>query len=1069
MAKSLSIKKILVIGSGPIIIGQGAEFDYAGTQACMTLKQEGYQVILLNSNPATIMTDSQIANKVYIEPLTVEVATRIIYQDRPDAILGTLGGQTGLNLVVELNKTGILDAMNVRVLGTKLHTIEQAEDRELFKSLMNELDQPIPQSNIVHSAKDALQVAGQIGYPVVVRPAYTLGGTGGGFANSDDELLAIVENGLKLSPVQQCLVEKSIEGYKEIEFEMMRDAKDHTIVICTMENIDPVGIHTGDSIVVAPIQTLTDQEVQMLRDASVKIVRALEICGGCNVQLAIDTQSKQYYVIEVNPRVSRSSALASKATGYPIAKVAALIAVGYSLDEILNPVTKTSYACFEPALDYVVTKLPRFAFDKFCDADRGLSTQMKATGEVMAIGTNLESSLLKAVRSLDMDLDHLSLDAFNQVTSDKLWDIMLQKTDERIFAMMELIRRKISIESISVVTKINMFFLYKLQHMCQIETKIKQVGCDVELLRYAKKYGFADSYLARVWKMSEQDIYHLRKEEGIIPVYKMIDTCAGEFESKTPYFYSTYLTENEAIPSSLEKVIVLGSGPIRIGQGVEFDYATVHCVQTLKELGYEAIVINNNPSTVSTDFVISDRLYFEPLTIEDVMHIYDLEQPVGVIVQFGGQTAVNLANALSSRGVRILGTSLESIHRAEDRNEFEACLTSLDIMQPLGKTACTVEQAMHIANEIEYPVLLRPSFVLGGRAIKIVQNNEQLVHYMTKALNEVSNDAPILIDKYLSGKEVEVDAICDGSSVFVPGIMEHVERAGIHSGDSISVYPVQTLSLKVQETILAYTEKIGQAFKFIGLYNIQFIVDDQDNVFVLEVNPRSSRSMPFLSKICTVNMASIATKAIMGISLQEQGYLSLTQEVPLNSVYVKAPVFSFAKLHQVDTTLGPEMKSTGEVLGSDITFDKALYKALVASGIHITMQGCVLLSVADHDKPKIVNLAKRLQSMGFRLSATQNTADYLIRAGLHVDKVDKVGTGQHDVVDKIRQGEIDLVINTISDTQHAHTDGYLIRRSAAQSGIACLTSLDTALAIINMIEAHTFNLLPIGDRPCELK
>lgn len=1062
MAKSTSIKKILVIGSGPIIIGQGAEFDYAGTQACMTLKQEGYQVILLNSNPATIMTDKEIADKVYIEPLTVEVATRIIYQDRPDAILGTLGGQTGLNLVVELNKTGILDRQNVHVLGTKLQAIEQAEDRELFKALMNELSQPIPESSIVHTALEALDFACKLGYPLVVRPAYTLGGTGGGFANNDEQLLAIVENGLKLSPVHQCLIEKSIEGYKEIEFEVMRDAKDQAIVICTMENIDPVGIHTGDSIVVAPIQTLTDKEVQMLRDASLTIVKALQICGGCNVQLALDTDTKQYYVIEVNPRVSRSSALASKATGYPIAKIAALIAVGYTLDEILNPVTQTSYACFEPALDYVVTKLPRFAFDKFSGADRSLSTQMKATGEVMAIGTNLESSLLKAVRSLELDIDHLKLDAFSELETDVLWDIMLKKDDERIFAIMELIRRKISLESISNVTKINMFFLYKLQHITQIEFDVKQSGFDIEVLRLAKKYGFADSYLAKQWSMTPEKLYQVRKENGIVPVYKMVDTCAGEFESKTPYFYSTYLTENEAIPSTNNKVIVLGSGPIRIGQGVEFDYATVHCVQTLKELGYEAIVINNNPATVSTDFAISDRLYFEPLTIEEVMHIHDLENPMGVIVQFGGQTAVNLAQELSNRGVTILGTSLENIHRAEDRNEFEACLASLDIKQPLGKTATNVEDALVIANQIGYPVLLRPSFVLGGRAIKIVENDEHLAHYMKKALEEVSNDAPILIDKYLSGKEVEIDAICDGSSVFVPGIMEHVERAGIHSGDSISVYPVQSLSSKVQDTILEYTEKIGIAFNFIGLYNIQFIVDNDDNVFVLEVNPRSSRSMPFLSKICDVRMGHIATKAIMGISLQEQGYTSLTKEKPSQHVFVKAPVFSFAKLHHVDTTLGPEMKSTGEVLGSDTTFEKALYKALVASGIKIAMQGCVLLSVADQDKPTMLNLAKRFQSMGFRLSATKNTAAYLISEGLHVKEVAKVASGVHDVVDEIRQGGVDLVINTISQTQNAHTDGFLIRRSAAESGIACLTSLDTALAIINMIEAHTFNLLPIG-------
>ncbi|MDL2276542.1 carbamoyl-phosphate synthase large subunit, partial [Breznakia sp. OttesenSCG-928-G09] len=904
MPKRKDIKKILVIGSGPIIIGQAAEFDYAGTQACQALREEGYEVVLINSNPATIMTDTTVADKVYIEPLTAEFASKIIHKEKPDAILGTLGGQTGLNLVVELANIGVLEKENVEILGTKLDAIEKAEDREKFKQLMEELGQPIPESLIVHSVDEALSFAKEIGYPVVVRPAFTLGGTGGGFAQSDEELADITKNGLKLSPVNQCLIEKSIAGYKEIEYEVMRDNNDNAIVVCNMENVDPVGIHTGDSIVVAPVQTLSDRENQMLRNASLDIIRALKICGGCNVQLALDPKSFNYYVIEVNPRVSRSSALASKATGYPIAKLAAKTAVGLTMDEIMNPVTKTSYACFEPTIDYIVTKIPRFPFDKFPSADRRLGTQMKATGEVMSIGRNFEESLLKAIRSIEMKVDHIFMADFVEFSVDDLWLKVKQHDDERLYAIMELIRRGVDIQDIYEFTMIDPFFLYKLKKIYDMELKLKENKKDVETLELVKRNGFSDSYIAKVWEMEEDDIYHMRKENKLIPVYKMVDTCAGEFESNTPYFYSSYLQENESLRSDKKKVIVLGSGPIRIGQGVEFDYATVHCVLALREAGYEAIVVNNNPETVSTDFSISDKLYFEPLTLEDVMHIVDLEDPLGVIVQFGGQTAINLADGLEKRGVKILGTSVKNINLAEDRYEFEAMLHKLNIPQPKGETAFEVEESIAIANRIGYPVLVRPSYVLGGRAMEIVHNDDDLRKYMTNAIKEISHDSPILVDKYIVGKEVETDAICDGENVYIPGIMEHIERAGVHSGDSISVYPTQTLSKDVKYKIIEYTTKIGKGFNFIGLFNIQFIIDRNDEVYVLEVNPRSSRTIPFLSKITNVPMANIATKAIMGEHLIKQGYLEGIKREP-DRVYVKAPVFSFAKLRSVDTTLGP--------------------------------------------------------------------------------------------------------------------------------------------------------------------
>lgn len=1065
MSKRNDIKKILVIGSGPIVIGQAAEFDYAGSQACQSLREEGYEVILINSNPATIMTDTAIADRVYIEPLTLDFASRIIYRERPDAILGSLGGQTGLNLVVELANSGILEEYGVEILGTDLEAINKAEDRELFRKLMYEIEEPVPESEIVHTVEEAVAFADTIGYPLVVRPAYTLGGTGGGFADNEEELRLITDNGLKLSPVHQCLIERSIAGYKEIEYEVMRDANDNAIVVCNMENIDPVGIHTGDSMVVAPVQTLSDREHQMLRNASLKIIRALKICGGCNVQLALDPHSFHYYVIEVNPRVSRSSALASKATGYPIAKLAAKIAVGMTLDEIINPITKTSYACFEPSLDYIVTKLARFAFDKFPSADRRLGTQMKATGEVMAIGRSFAESFLKAVRSLEMKCDHIASAELDAMDEDALWEKVKQQDDLRLFAIAALLRKGASIERIHAITKIDPFFLYKLSGIVELEGLLAARPHDVETLRIVKQNGFADSYIARVWGMKEQDVYQLRKENGIMPVYKMVDTCAAEFESATPYYYSTYEQENESLASERQKVVVLGSGPIRIGQGVEFDYATVHCVMTLREAGYEAIVINNNPETVSTDFSISDKLYFEPLTIEDVMHVVDLEQPLGVIVQFGGQTAINLADKLVARGVQILGTSLADIDRAEDRHEFEAMLHQLDIPQPKGETAVEIEEAVKIANRIGYPVLVRPSYVLGGRAMEIVHNDDDLRVYMATAVKEISHDAPILVDKYIVGKECEIDAIADGEHVFIPGIMEHIERAGVHSGDSISVYPAPTLSAKVKETIADYAIRIGKGFHFIGLYNIQFIVDREENVYVLEVNPRSSRTVPFLSKITGVPMSHIATMCVLGHSLKGQGCAIDCVKEEGDRVFVKAPVFSFAKLRSVDTTLGPEMKSTGEALGGDVTLEKALHKALVASGVKVPLQGNVLITVADKDKEEALKIATRFFNIGYGIYATSGTARYLREHGIFVHDAIKISENpDKNILNLIRMGRINYVINTMEDHKtSASGDGFLIRRVAAENSISCFTSLDTAYAILRVVESMSFTAVSMNE------
>ncbi|MCS0652236.1 carbamoyl-phosphate synthase large subunit [Cytobacillus firmus] len=1065
MPKRTDIKSILVIGSGPIVIGQAAEFDYAGTQACIALKEEGYRVILVNSNPATIMTDTEIADAVYIEPLTLEFVSRIIRKERPDALVPTLGGQTGLNLAVELAESGVLEECGVEILGTKLSAIQKAEDRDLFRNLMNELGEPVPESEIIHNLDEAYEFVKRIGYPVIVRPAFTLGGTGGGICHDEEDLIEIVTSGLKNSPVTQCLLEKSIAGFKEIEYEVMRDSNDNAIVVCNMENFDPVGVHTGDSIVVAPSQTLSDREYQLLRNTSLKIIRALEIEGGCNVQLALDPDSFNYYIIEVNPRVSRSSALASKATGYPIAKLAAKIAVGLTLDEMMNPVTGKTYACFEPALDYIVSKIPRWPFDKFESANRSLGTQMKATGEVMAIGRTFEESLLKAVRSLEANIYHLELKDAGQI-SDELIEKRIRKAgDERLFYIGEAIRRGVTIETIHEWSKIDLFFLFKIKKIIDFENVLTENPFDPETGKAAKEMGFADLVIARLWDSNELEVYSWRKEHAIEPVYKMVDTCAAEFESETPYFYGTYEDENESEVSGRKSVVVLGSGPIRIGQGVEFDYSTVHAVWAIKEAGYEAIIINNNPETVSTDFSISDKLYFEPLTIEDVMHIIDLEKPEGVVVQFGGQTAINLAADLVERGVKILGTSLESLDRAEDRDKFEQALAELGIPMPKGKTALSVEQAVAIAGEIGYPVVVRPSYVLGGRAMEIVYKEDELLYYMENAV-KVNPEHPVLIDRYLTGKEIEVDAISDGENVLIPGIMEHIERAGVHSGDSIAVYPPQNISEAIKNKLVEYTEKMAKGLGIIGLLNIQYVVA-KGEVYVLEVNPRSSRTVPFLSKITNVPMAKIATKVIMGQTLAQQGFGSgLVPE--RKGVFVKVPVFSFAKLRRVDITLGPEMKSTGEVMGKDSTLEKALYKGLVASGMKIQPFGTVLMTVADKDKEEALQLAKRFVSIGYRLMATSGTALFLKTEGIPVKVTGKIGSEGPNLLDVIKNGEAQFVINTLTKGKQPARDGFRIRRESVENGVPCLTSLDTAEAILQVIESMNFSADAM-DKPEEVR
>jgi carbamoyl-phosphate synthase large subunit len=1054
MPKRNDIKKILVIGSGPIVIGQAAEFDYSGTQACQALKEEGYEVVLVNSNPATIMTDTHIADKVYMEPITLEFLAKIIRLERPDGILATLGGQTGLNMAVKLAESGILEEEGVELLGTDIKAISKAEDRELFRELMREIGEPVPESDIIHTAEEAVRFADKIGYPIIVRPAYTLGGTGGGIAYDEIGLREIVKNGIALSPIGQCLVERSMLGYKEIEYEVMRDGNDNCIIVCNMENIDPVGIHTGDSIVVAPSQTLSDREYQMLRSASLKMIRALGIEGGCNVQFALDPHSYQYYVIEVNPRVSRSSALASKATGYPIAKIAAKIAIGYTLDEIINPITKKTYACFEPSIDYVVTKIPRWPFDKFTTANRKLGTQMKATGEVMAIGRTFEESLLKAIRSLEIGAYHLYLKEAEEIADEELLQRLDKADDERIFLVAEALRRGYAVEKIHDMTKIDPFFLWKIAGIVKMEQQLGH-GLNDQLLYQAKRMGFTDKAIAQYAQMQPDQVAHIRKERNLIPVYKMVDTCAGEFEAETPYYYSTYEEENEWEGAERPRVVVLGSGPIRIGQGVEFDYSTVHAVWAIREAGYEAIIINNNPETVSTDFCTSDRLYFEPLYLEDVLHILEQEKPIGVIVQFGGQTALNLAAGIAKAGYKILGTDLEAIDQAEDRKRFEALMRELGINQPPGTTVRSVAEAVESANQLGYPCLVRPSYVLGGRAMEIVYNEAELLAYMEEAV-KVNPEHPVLIDRYLLGKEVEVDAICDGEEVLIPGIMEHIERAGVHSGDSIAVYPPQAVDQATKEEIVSITAKIAKGLRIKGLLNIQFVLY-KGIVYVLEVNARSSRTVPFLSKVTGIPMANLATKIILGQNLKSLGY-SGGYYPEANEVSVKVPVFSFAKLQRVDVTLGPEMKSTGEVIGRDRNLAKALYKGLIASGMKIPTTGSILITVSDKDKEEALPMMRRFAELGFTMIATKGTAKYMESHGIPAIPVNKINESSPTVLDVIQQGKVDIVVNTLTRGKTPERDGFRIRREAVENGIPCLTSLDTLEALLCVLETITFGI-----------
>ena len=1057
MPKRTDIKKILVIGSGPIVIGQAAEFDYAGTQACLALKEEGYQVILCNSNPATIMTDPAIADKVYMEPLTLEYMAKIVRFERPDAIIPGIGGQTGLNLAMQLEKKGVLRECRVELLGTPSKSIEQAEDRELFKELCESLGEPVLPSMIASSMEEGLHAAQEIGYPVVLRPAFTLGGTGGGFADNEEEFREIMKNALVLSPVHQVLVEKSIKGYKEIEYEVMRDANDTAIAICNMENLDPVGIHTGDSIVVCPSQTLTNKEYHMLRDSALKIIRALNIQGGCNVQFALDPKSFQYYLIEVNPRVSRSSALASKASGYPIARVSAKICVGMHLDEIALANTPAS---FEPALDYVVTKMPRFPFDKFSDANNCLSTQMKATGETMSVGRTFEESLLKGIRSLEIGVYHLYMEKFDDWSEEDLLSYIAVGTDDRIYAIAQLLRLGTSVEEIVRISQIDAFFIRKMRNIVEMEKQVSKHPMDSSILFAAKKMGFSDRAVARLWHTTQSRVYALRKDRNIRPGYRMIDSCAVEFDSYIPYFYSTYETENESVVSDKKKVIVLGSGPIRIGQGVEFDYSTVHAIQTIKNAGYEAIIINNNPETVSTDYTTSDKLYFEPLTVEDVMNIVTLEQPEGVIASLGGQTAINLAQPLADLGVKIIGTDCAAIEKAENRDAFEKLLAELRIPQPKGRAVTKIEDGVDAAKEIGYPVLVRPSFVLGGRAMQIVANEDQLRHYLHTAV-EIDADKPVLVDKYIRGKEVEIDAICDGENVFVPGIMELVERTGVHSGDSISVYPSFSISNKVKGIILQYARKLGPAIGIKGLFNIQFIVDEKDAVYIIEVNPRSSRTVPFLSKATGYPLADIATLVALGHSLKDQGIEELYPDEK-KRYYAKAPAFSFAKLRGLDAYLSPEMKSTGEAIGYDRSLTRALYKALQASGMNLQNYGTVFATISDEDKEEALPLLRRFYELGFNISATKGTADFLKEHGIKTRVKAKVDDGSTEILDAIRSGYVTYVINTMDvRCEDVHSGSSQIRRCAVENGVTMLTALDTVRVLLDVLEEITLGISTI--------
>jgi len=1054
MAKRRDIKKVLIIGSGPIVIGQAAEFDYAGTQACLALKEEGYEVVLCNSNPATIMTDTTIADKVYMEPLTLEYIAKILRYERPDAIIPGLGGQTGLNLAMQLEKKGVLKECNVELLGTSSASIERAEDRELFKEMCESIGEPVIPSEITYSIEEAKAAAERIGYPVVLRPAFTLGGTGGGFAYNEEELVEIGLNAFKLSPVHQVLIEKSVKGYKEIEFEVMRDSNDHAITICGMENIDPVGVHTGDSIVVAPIMTLSEHDMKMLNDSAIKIIRELKIEGGCNVQFALNPHSSEYYLIEVNPRVSRSSALASKASGYPIARVTAKIAVGMALEDI--KIANTN-AAFEPVLDYVIAKLPRFPFDKFTAASNVLGTQMKATGEVMGIGSNLEEALLKGIRSLEIGANHLHLPKFDSMSVDELLEYIKTFRSDNIFAIAELLYHGVSIEKIHEITQITPYFLESVQKIIAMEEKLR-VSKELQTLTDAKVMGFSDKYIARLWKCNELEVYKMRKDHNIFPQFKMVDTChTGAY---IPYFYSSYTGDNASRLTNKKKIVVLGAGPIRIGQGVEFDYSTVHAVSTIKNSGYEAIIINNNPETVSTDYTTADKLYFEPLTPEDVMNIIEFEKPEGVIASLGGQTAINLAQPLMERGVKIIGTDCAAIEKAENRDAFEKLLSELNIPQPKGKAVTKIEDGIAAAAEIGYPVLVRPSFVLGGRAMRIVANEGQLRHYLKTAV-EIDEDKPVLVDKYIEGKEVEVDAICDGINVFVPGIMELVERTGVHSGDSMSVYPCFSISNKVKGIILQYAKKLGIGIGIVGLYNIQFIVDKDDNVFIIEVNPRSSRTVPFLSKATGYSLADIATEVILGKSLKELGLFDIYPEEK-KRWYVKAPVFSFNKLRGLDAYLSPEMKSTGEAIGYDDKLNRALYKALQASGMHLQNYGTVFATIADKDKEEALPLIRRFYNLGFNIQATVGTARFLKSNGIRTHILGKISEGSEEIPEALRQGHIAYVLNTRNPgAGEGNNDGQEIRMLATENNVTIFTALDTVRVLLDVLEETTLTISTI--------
>ncbi len=1055
MAKRTDIKKVLIIGSGPIVIGQAAEFDYAGTQACLALKEEGYEVILCNSNPATIMTDTQIADKIYMEPLTLEYIAKILRYERPDAIVPGIGGQTGLNLAMQLERKGILKECGVQLLGTSSESIEKAEDRELFKEMCESIGEPVIPSEITYSLDEAKKAAEEIGYPVVLRPAFTLGGTGGGFANNEEELIEIGRNAFQLSPVHQVLIEKSVKGYKEIEFEVMRDSNDTAITICGMENVDPVGVHTGDSIVVAPILSLNEKDLKMLNDSAIKIIRELKIEGGCNVQFALDPNSSKYYLIEVNPRVSRSSALASKASGYPIARVTAKIAMGMSLEEI--PVAGGT-AAIEPSLDYIVAKFPRFPFDKFSDAPNTLGTQMKATGEVMGIGSTLEECCLKSVRSLETGVCHFHLPKFDNYSKEELLDYISEFKDDNIYAIFELLRRGEPIEKLHEITMITELFLESFQKIVKMENSLKENKNDIALLKGAKVMGFSDSFIANVWDTEEIAIYHTRKEHGITPIFRMVDTLhTGKYIA---YLYSSYSGKNDSRLSDKKKIVVLGAGPIRIGQGVEFDYSTVHAVQTIRRSGYEAIIINNNPETVSTDYTTADKLYFEPLTPEDVMAIIDFEQPEGVIASLGGQTAINLAQPLMDRGVKIIGTDCAAIERAENRDSFNAIIKDLGIPQPAGKAVTSIEEGVKAAEEIGYPVLVRPSFVLGGRAMQIVSKEADLRHYLKTAV-EIDEDKPVLVDKYIVGKEVEVDAICDGRDVFVPGIMELVERTGVHSGDSISVYPSFSISDKVKGIILQYAKKLGTAIGIVGLYNIQFIVDKNDDVYIIEVNPRSSRTVPFLSKSTGYSLADIATEVILGKSLKEQGIFDLYPEEK-KRFYVKVPVFSFQKIKGLDAYLSPEMKSTGEAIGYDKSLSRAMYKALTASGMKLQNYGTVIVTLADEDKEEAVPLVRRFYDLGFNIEATDLTAKTMRSHGIKTRTLKKISEGSTQILDAIRAGYVSYVINTRAILSGVHfEDGTAIRRTAIENGVTIFTSLDTVRVLLDVLEETTLTISTI--------